>query len=70
MIEQVISTGNLTRASHHVTRNKGSAGVDGMPVTALQNYLLKNREQIVQQIISGRYLPQAILGVEPSEANT
>ncbi len=69
MIEQVISIGNLTRASFHVMRNKGSAGVDGMPVTALQNYLSKNREHIAQEIISGRYLPQAILGVEIPKSN-
>lgn len=69
MIEQIISISNLTWASHHVIRNKGSAGVDGMPITGLQNYLRNNREQLAQEITCGDYLSQAINGVEIFKSN-
>jgi RNA-directed DNA polymerase len=69
MIEQVTAAGNLTRAAHHVMQNKGSAGLDGMQVNELQDFLRKNREQIIQQITTGRYFPQAIMGVEIPKSN-
>ena len=52
------------RAYRQVVSNKGSAGVDGMPVKELYAYLTKNREQIESDIRKGKYLPQPILGVE------
>ena len=58
------------RAYRQVVTNKGSAGVDGMPVKDLYKYLNQNRERIESELRHGKYLPQAILGVEPSEANT
>ncbi len=58
------------RAYRQVVTNKGSAGVDGMSVKDLYKYLTQNRERIESELRLGKYLPQAILGVEPSEANT
>ena len=55
-------------AYRQVKSNDGSAGVDGMSVKELYDYLHKNREKIVSIIRENRYLPQAILGVELSEA--
>ena len=51
-------------AYRQVMSNKGSAGVDGMPVKELYDYLTKNRKQIESDLREGKYLPQAILGVE------
>ncbi|MFN8206585.1 MAG: group II intron reverse transcriptase/maturase [Bacteroidales bacterium] len=51
------------RAYRQVLTNKGSAGVDGMPVEKLYDYLTKNRERIETEIRAGKYLPQPILGV-------
>lgn len=57
------------RAYFQVVSNKGSAGVDGMPVKELYAHLVKNREQTETDIRLGRYQPQAILGVEIPKSN-
>lgn len=51
------------RALRQVVSNKGSAGVDGMPVAALRAHLTTNRERIESALRRGTYRPQAILGV-------
>ena len=70
MIEQVLNRRNIMHAYRQVRSNKGSAGVYGMIVKELYNYLTKNRERIETEIRQGKYLPQAILGVEPSAASS
>jgi group II intron reverse transcriptase/maturase len=64
LIEQVVNRQNMMRAYFQVKRNKGSAGVDGMSVNELYDYLNQNRETLEQSLLDGTYLPQAILGVE------
>jgi RNA-directed DNA polymerase len=64
MIEQVLNRHNMMRALWQVKSNKGSAGADGMPASELYVYLTKNRMQIESDIRTGKYLPQAILGVK------
>ena len=64
LIEQVVNRQNMMRAYFQVKRNKGSAGVDGMSVNELYEYLNHNRESLEQSLLDGTYLPQAILGVE------
>jgi RNA-directed DNA polymerase len=64
MIEQVLNRRNVMRALKHVVSNKGSAGMDGMPVTDLYAYLTENRERIESELRLGTYLPQPIRGVE------
>jgi RNA-directed DNA polymerase len=63
MIEQVINRRNMQLAYKQVLANKGSAGVDGMQVRELKQYLCVQREAIVLSIIKGSYLPQPVLGV-------
>lgn len=69
MIERVINRKNLLMAYRQVVSNQGSAGVDGMSVPELSAHLTANREQILSSVVGGRYLPQAILGVEIPKAN-
>ena len=57
------------RAYRQVVSNKGSAGVDGMSVRELYEYLTINRECIESGLREGKYLPQAILGVEIPKSN-
>ncbi|MUP38590.1 group II intron reverse transcriptase/maturase [Labilibaculum euxinus] len=64
MIEQILTGKNLLRAMYQVQKNKGSAGVDHMPVTKLSELMSINREELKEKVRSGNYLPQAILGVE------
>ena len=70
MIEEVLNRRNVTRAYRQILSNKGSAGVDGMPVEKLYEYLTNNRGRIESDLREGKYLPQAILGVEPGEASS
>jgi RNA-directed DNA polymerase len=69
MIEQVLNRRNVMRAYRQVVSNKGSAGVDGMPLRELYKYLTNNRECIESELRQGKYLPQAILGVEIPKSN-
>jgi RNA-directed DNA polymerase len=69
MIEQVLNRRNVMRAYRQVVSNKGSAGVDGMSVKELYKYLSENRERIESELRQGKYLPQAILGVEIPKSN-
>jgi len=69
MIEQVLNRRNVMRAYRQVMSNKGSAGVDGMPVKELYKFLSENRERIETEICQGKYQPQAILGVEIPKSN-
>ena len=69
LIEQVINRQNMMRALNQVKQNKGSAGVDRMPVSELYDYLSNNRESIEQSLLNGTYLPQPILGVEIPKSN-
>jgi len=69
MIEQVLNRRNMMRAYRQVLSNKGSAGVDGMSVKDLYANLTKNREQLESDIREGKYLPQAIRGVEIPKSN-
>ncbi len=57
------------RALKHVVSNKGSAGMDGMPVKELHAYLTENRERIESELRSGTYLPQPIRGVAIPKSN-
>jgi len=68
-IDKILSAQNLTEACYEVMRNKGAAGVDGMSVENLKSYLDKHRDELSEQIRTGRYLPQAIRGCEIPKNN-
>jgi len=69
MIAKVISARNLTNARDRVMSNKGSAGIDGMNTTELKAHIDAHRSEVVSQLVSSAYVPQAIKGVEIPKAN-
>ena len=69
MIEQILRRDNLLRAMYKVQKNHGSAGVDHMPVSKLSEILSIDKEILTEEVLSGKYLPQAILGVEIPKGN-
>lgn len=69
MIEQILKPKNMHRACVHVVQNAGSAGVDGMSVKELKQYVQTYRTAIATSIINGKYLPQAIKGVAIPKSN-
>ena len=64
MIEQVLQPKNLERALQQVISNKGSAGIDGMKVSELTDYMRNNKAQLMQEIKEDKYLPAFIRGKE------
>lgn len=69
MIKQVTSPRNLNRAYLQVYRNKGAAGIDGVPVTELKENLQNHARQYMEQIEQGAYQVSPILGVEIPKSN-
>jgi len=69
MIEQILTRKNLLKAMRQVQKNHGSAGVDHMPETKLSELLLIDKEELTENVRTGKYLPQPILGVEIPKEN-
>jgi len=59
----------MLQAMRKVQKNHGSACVDHMPVTKLSELLSIDKEELTAKVRSGKYLPQAILGVEIPKGN-
>jgi len=59
-----LSSGNMQRAWQQVRRNKGSAGVDGMTVEAAAPWIREHWQSVKADVISGRYVPQAVRRVD------
>jgi RNA-directed DNA polymerase len=60
----VVERENLKRAYARVRRNKGAAGVDGMDVTELGDYLKVHWPRHREELLEGRYQPQPVRKVE------
>lgn len=63
-MEEICERENLKEALKQVRSNKGSAGVDGMTVDQLPNYLKEHWPAIREQVLSGTYQPQPVKRVE------
>jgi RNA-directed DNA polymerase len=64
LMEKVVSRGNMMAAYSRVVSNKGAAGVDNMPVTALKGYLQTEWPLIREELLAGNYHPQPVRKVE------
>jgi len=64
LMEEVCERENLKEALRQVKANKGSAGVDGMTVVALSDYLRQHWPAIREQLLNGTYKPQPVRRVE------
>jgi RNA-directed DNA polymerase len=64
LMDVVLERKNMQEAYKRVKRNKGCAGVDGMTVEDLKDYLHKYWAQIRDELMSGRYEPQPVKMVE------
>ena len=69
MIAKILQGKNLYKALRRVISNKGSSGVDRMPVEYLQEFLLTHQSDLVREILADNYLPNAIRGVEIPKSN-
>lgn len=64
LMEQLVRKENMTRAYLQVVRNKGSAGVDGLQVTELKEYLETHWSGIRKKLLTDGYYPQKVKKVE------
>jgi RNA-directed DNA polymerase len=62
--ERILSTENLHRALKRVVSNKGSHGVDEMPVQILRQHLIDNWESIKMELLAGTYKPHPVRRIE------
>lgn len=69
MMEQLLSRENLLSALKRVERNKGSHGVDGMPVKSLRRHILDNWDILRKAIENGTYTPMPVRRVEIPKPN-
>jgi RNA-directed DNA polymerase len=69
LLERILSSENLRAALKQVERNKGSAGVDGMPVTKLREHLKKHWQKLRASILDGTYRPSPALRIEIPKPN-
>ena len=64
LMEEVFERENLVKALKRVRGNKGSAGVDGMGVDELPDYLRGHWQEIRTRLFEGKYRPQPVRRVK------
>ena len=64
LMEEVCERENLKEALRRVKANKGSAGVDGMTVGAITDYLKQHWPAIREHLLNGTYEPKPVRRVE------
>ena len=67
LMEEVCERENLKGALRQVKANKGSAGVDGMTVGGITDYLKQHWPAIREQLLNGTYEPKPVRRVEISK---
>ncbi|WP_026811325.1 group II intron reverse transcriptase/maturase [Arenibacter latericius] len=64
LLERILSPSNLNSAYHKVKRNNGVGGVDKMEVESLGGYLAQHKDSLINNILDGKYRPNAVRRVE------
>ena len=64
LMNQILSRENMLQALKRVEKNKGSHGVDMMPVQTLRQHILENWSSIKEHILNGVYEPQPVRRIE------
>lgn len=69
LLDKILDRQNMYQALKKVYSNKGAAGVDGITVEEIDQYIRENWQEIKSQIKERRYKPQPVLRVEIPKAN-
>ena len=64
LLEAILDVNNMFDAQERVIKNRGSAGVDGMTVEELNDYLIKHYVELCESIRGGWYKPKPVKRVE------
>lgn len=69
LMEVICDAGNIKHAAVKVKNNCGAGGIDGMPVTELDDWLSKYKQELIERLMQGTYRPQPVRGVQIPKAN-
>ena len=69
LLEQILSRDNMLRAYKSVKANRGAAGIDGITIDEIDDYLKENWETIRDRIRNRRYKPKPVRRVEIPKPN-
>lgn len=69
LLELILSPDNLNRAYRQVIGNSGAGGVDKMETSELLPYLSLHKDELLEQLLSGKYRPNAVRRVEIPKEN-
>ena len=69
MLERILSRENLLLALQRVEKNKGSHGMDKMPVESLRAYFVEHWHTLKEKILRGTYIPSPVRRVEIPKPN-
>lgn len=64
LMEQVVARENMLAALKRVERNKGAAGIDGIPTEQLRDQLRAEWPRIREELLAGTHKPKAVRRVE------
>lgn len=69
LLDKILSCENMLEAYNQVKSNKGSAGIDGITIEEMDNYLRQNWRLTKELIKQRKYKPQPVLRVEIPKPN-
>lgn len=69
LMEAVVDRTNMQAAYQRVMRNKGAAGVDGLPVAELKPWLQRHWPSLRAALLNGSYLPSPVRKVDIPKPN-
>lgn len=64
LLEEILSPKNMNKSYLKVVMNKGSSGIDKMEIDSLLEHLKAHGKELIEQILGGRYKPQAVKRVK------
>ena len=69
LLDKILSRNNMLEAYHQVKRNKGSAGIDGVTIEEMDDFLRQHWRETKELIKQRKYKPQPVLRVEIPKPN-
>jgi RNA-directed DNA polymerase len=64
LMERVVEGSNMRQALKRVVQNRGSAGVDGLTVAELNDWLKAHWPRVKEALLAGQYMPQPVRRVD------
>ena len=69
LLDEILNQENLNKAYKKVVSNKGVAGVDGITVDEVAEYIKEHKEEIIDKIRKRKYKPQPVKRVQIPKEN-